>query len=296
MIRKDYAEAILGALFNKSIYKDENGKSRLTPDQEFHRLKNKYVDILSGNVLQVDSKAYLSAFKKAHDVGEDGTNKLDPSQWNRYQQIQTEVKNQTDMFWWQLSTRRVEDHYDTYDTYYEINQAGEIEKKNVRDKIGCAGFSITRKAVTTIASLWKTYPHDRYLGLLKTLPNGLGENWEEVTYSGYSRANLNRFYFTDVSVMTSTATSVMSEPEIETDSNLVKITNGKQIYFSEVVEGNEEKIIGFGIFEEASGTGSPIIWGRFKDEETGENITEGYPIQANTVPVFKIDNFTFYFN
>lgn len=296
MIRKDYAEAILGALFNQSIYKDENGESRPTPDQEFYRLKNKYADILLNGELQVQPYVYLNAFKLAHDVGEDGTKKLDPSQWNRYQQIQTEVKSLTDIFWWQLSTRPASDCCSSTDIYYEINQAGEIVEKKIISNIGCGGFSITRKAATTAASLWKTYPRDRYLGLLKTLPNGLGENWEEVTYSGYSRANLNRFYFTDGSTMTSTDTSVMNEPEIETDSNLVKITNGKQIYFSEVFEGNEEKIIGFGIFEEVSGTGSPIIWGRFKDEETGEDITEGYSIQANTVPVFKIDNFTFYFN
>lgn len=123
------------------------------------------------------------------------------------------------------------------------------------------------------------YPRNSYLALFTQMPNADGTGYVEPGEgTTYMRINLHW------SILNGTESLNTAAPDAE-NNNISTITNKEIIMFPEVSSFDWGTIIGFGVFEEEEvGEGTPVVWGRLKNEN-------GIEASIDHVPLFRKGNF-----
>lgn len=118
-----------------------------------------------------------------------------------------------------------------------------------------------------------------YMGLFVKMPDVNGANGEETSYPEYARVKLTAIGIEGKTIM---GTATTAEGEGDDAGKLVAtIKNQEIIYFPEAETGAGGTVVGYGLFSAPTG-GTPYQWGELKTP---------MPINQNSVPMFRIDNF-----
>lgn len=256
MIALTYAKQILNALFHTG------GSAGITAEQELQNfLDEKLVSQYKYNnetVYGISAVEYGLAFTA------DG-NKTNGKTTDELNARKSKVSALSD--WYYTAYTDLVEHK------YKVTKDDETKEYTVNLK----GWYLVKRD-----SEQAQYPKNTYLALFTEMPDETGSGYKEPigsdgTITTYMRTNLH------CAIITGNECLNIATNDEEVGGSL--IDNREIVMFPEVVAHGWGNIVGFGIFQQEDVmTGSPILWGRLKNEN-------GIDAEVDHVPLFRIGDF-----
>ena len=256
MIALKYAKQILNALFHTGGSAGKSAEEEMEEFKSQGAVTYQYKDANGNveNVFGVSAGMYMLAFDNDGYIQNGETSR-------RYNAIKTAVSKSN---WYKVVQTRAE--------FHEYTEDG--DKKSV---------AITGWYIVKNSEQRAKYPSNTYLALFTRMPDENGDNYLEPTNG--ADGNLTTYMRTNIHCAVITGNECLNHAEKDESTGASTIANREMIMFPRISESNWGKIIGFGIFqEEGAGVGSPVLWGRLKNEN-------GIDTEVDHVPLFRIGDF-----